>query len=89
MKLQRRIFIISGICALLLFGFLRLQPTNDFSAKEPGKEIEFLVQDGELGSSIAQKLEKQGVDVDEWNKTSKGMKLPKQVSKLKSMKKRK
>ena len=61
MKLQRRIFIISGICALLLFGFLRLQPTNDFSAKEPGKEIEFLVQDGELGSSIAQKLEKQGV----------------------------
>jgi UPF0755 protein len=61
MKLQRRIFIISGICALLLFGFLRLQPTTDFSAKEPGKEIEFLVQDGELGSSIAQKLEKQGV----------------------------
>ena len=35
------------------------------------------------------KLEKQGVDVDEWNKTSKGMKLPKKVSKLKSMKKRK
>lgn len=61
MKLQRRIFIISGICALLFFSFLRLQPSDDFSAKEPGKEIEFLVQDGELGSSIAQKLEKQGV----------------------------
>lgn len=61
MKLQRRIFVISGICALLLFSFLRLQPSDDFSVKEPGKEIEFLVQDGELGSSIAQKLEKQGV----------------------------
>ena len=54
MRLQRRIFIISGLCALLLFGFLRLQPSNDFSANDPGREIEFLVQDGELGSSIAQ-----------------------------------
>jgi hypothetical protein len=34
-------------------------------------------------------LEKQGVDVNEWNKSSKGMKLPKKVSKLKAMKKRK
>jgi peptidase E len=34
-------------------------------------------------------LEKQGVDVSEWNKASKGMKLPEKVSKLKSMKKRK
>jgi hypothetical protein len=34
-------------------------------------------------------LEKQGVNVDEWNKASKGMKLPKKVSNLKSMKKRK
>lgn len=77
MKLQRRIFIISGLCALLLFAFLRLQPSNDFSAKEPGKEIEFLVQDGELGSSIAQKLEKQGVVksatkfIEEFNNDSK------------------
>ena len=35
------------------------------------------------------KLEKQGVNVDEWNQSSKGMKLPKKVSKLKSMKKKK
>jgi hypothetical protein len=34
-------------------------------------------------------LEKQGVNVDEWNKASKGMKLPEKVSKLNSMKKRK
>ena len=34
-------------------------------------------------------LEKQGVNVDEWNKESKGKKLPNKVSKLKSMKKRK
>lgn len=34
-------------------------------------------------------LEKQGVNVDEWNKASKGMKLPKKASKLKFMKKRK
>jgi hypothetical protein len=27
-------------------------------------------------------LEKQGVDVNEWNKESKGLKLPKKVSKL-------
>lgn len=32
-------------------------------------------------------LEKQGVNVGEWNKESKGMKLPKKVSNLKSMKK--
>jgi len=34
-------------------------------------------------------LEKQGVNVDEWNQASKGKKLPEKVSKLKSMKKRK
>lgn len=34
-------------------------------------------------------LEKQGVDVDEWNKASKGAKLPAKASKLKAMKKRK
>ena len=61
MRLQRRIFLITGLCALLLFGFLRLQPNNDFSPNNPGSEIVFLVQDGELGSSIAQNLENQGV----------------------------
>jgi hypothetical protein len=34
-------------------------------------------------------LEKQGVDVAEWNKASKGKKLPKRATKLDSMKKRK
>ncbi len=34
-------------------------------------------------------LEKQGVNVEEWNKASKGMKLPKKVSKLSAMKKKK
>jgi hypothetical protein len=34
-------------------------------------------------------LEKQGVNVDEWNKASKGLKLPKKVNNLKAMKKRK
>lgn len=34
-------------------------------------------------------LEKQGVNVNEWNEASKGMKLPKKVSGLKAMKKRK
>lgn len=61
MRLQRRIFLITGLCALLLFGFLRLQPNNDFSPNNPGSEIVVLVQDGELGSSIAQNLENQGV----------------------------
>jgi hypothetical protein len=28
------------------------------------------------------KLEKQGVDVDEWNKASKGMKLPKKLHEM-------
>jgi hypothetical protein len=34
-------------------------------------------------------LEKEGVNVNEWNEASKGKKLPKKVSKLKTMKKRK
>ena len=34
-------------------------------------------------------LEKQGVDVNEWNKASKGLKLPEKITKLKVMKKRK
>ena len=61
MKLQRKIFIISTLGALVLFSILRLQSSDDFSGKEPGPEIEFLVQEGELGSSMAINLEKQGV----------------------------
>jgi len=61
MILQRKIFLFSTLGALVLFGFLRLQSTDDFSGKDPGPEIEFLVQEGELGSSIATNLEEQGV----------------------------
>jgi UPF0755 protein len=61
MKLQRRIFIIGALCALLLFSLLRLQSNNDFSDNLAGPEIEFLIQDGELGSSIANNLESKGV----------------------------
>lgn len=31
------------------------------------------------------RLEKQGVDVNEWNRASKGMKLPEKASKTKSL----
>jgi hypothetical protein len=34
-------------------------------------------------------LERQGVNVDEWNKASKGKNLPERVTKLRAMKKRK
>jgi hypothetical protein len=34
-------------------------------------------------------LKKEGVDVAEWNRESRGMKLPKKASKLAAMKKRK
>ena len=77
MTIQRKIFIISIVSALLLFGFLRLQPSNDFSGKKPGPEIEFFIQDGELGSSIAKNLEVNGVIksaakfVEEFTKDSK------------------
>ena len=33
-------------------------------------------------------LEKKGVNVDEWNKASKGKKLPKRVKKIKNKKKK-
>ena len=35
------------------------------------------------------KLEKKGVNVDEWNKASKGKKLPKRTKKIKKTKKKK
>ena len=77
MKLQRRIFVISAICALLLFSFLRLQSSDDFADNSSGPEIEFSIQDGELGSLIAQNLESKGVIkssskfIEEFNKDPK------------------
>ena len=77
MKLQRRIFVISAICALLLFSLLRLQSSDDFADNSSGPEIEFSIQDGELGSLIAQNLESKGVIkssskfIEEFNKDPK------------------
>jgi UPF0755 protein len=61
MNLQRKIFLFTFLGALVLVGFFSLQPKNDFSANKAGAEIEFLIQDGELGSSIATNLESKGV----------------------------
>ncbi len=61
MNLQRRIAAISLACFLILIGFLRLQPQNDFPSNKPGAEINFVIADGELGSSIAANLEQSGV----------------------------
>jgi UPF0755 protein len=46
---------------LAIVGFLSLQPRNDFPSGKAGAEIEFLIQEGELGSSIATNLESKGV----------------------------
>jgi UPF0755 protein len=45
----------------VIVGFLSLQPRNDFPSGKAGAEIEFLIEDGELGSSIATNLESKGV----------------------------
>ena len=61
MNLQRKIFLITFLGMIVIVGFLSLQPRNDFPPGKAGAEIEFLIQDGELGSSIATNLESQGV----------------------------
>ena len=61
MNLQRKIFLITFLGMLAIVGFLSLQPRNDFPSGKAGAEIEFLIQDGELGSSIATNLESKGV----------------------------
>jgi UPF0755 protein len=61
MKFQIKSLVVVLALALALIGFMKLQPTNDFPKGKPGAEIEFLIADGELGSSIASKLEAQGV----------------------------
>jgi len=77
MKLQRRIFTVGSLCALVLFSLLRLSSNDDYSDKSAGPEIEFLIQDGELGSSIAANLESKGVIknaskfIEEFNKNPK------------------
>lgn len=59
MKFQIKSLVVVLALALALIGFMKLQPTNDFPKGQPGPEIEFLIADGELGSSIASKLEAQ------------------------------
>jgi UPF0755 protein len=61
MNLQRKIFLITFLGMIVIVGFLSLQPRNDFPSGKAGAEIEFLIQDGELGSSIAINLESKGV----------------------------
>ena len=61
MNLQHKIFLITFLGMIAIVGFLSLQPRNDFPSGKAGAEIEFLIQDGELGSSIATNLESQGV----------------------------
>jgi len=59
--MQRKIFLITFVGMIVIVGFLSLQPRNDFPSGKAGAEIEFLIQDGELGSSIATNLESKGV----------------------------
>ncbi len=61
MNLQRKIFFATFLGMIVIVGFLSLQPRNDFPSGKAGAEIEFLIQDGELGSSIATNLESKGV----------------------------
>ena len=61
MKLRRRYIAIAFAIVFVAIGFFRLQPQNDFPANKPSAEIDFVVADGELGSSIATKLEAAGV----------------------------
>ena len=61
MNLQRKIFLITFLGMIVIVGFLSLQPRNDFPSGKAGAEIEFLIEDGELGSSIATNLESKGV----------------------------
>ena len=61
MNLQRKIFLITFLGMIVIVVFLSLQPRNDFPSGKAGAEIEFLIEDGELGSSIATNLESKGV----------------------------
>jgi len=61
MKFRSKILAIAIIGALLFVGFARLGNKNDYPENMAGAEIEFLIQDGELGSSIAKRLEAIGV----------------------------
>ncbi len=61
MKYQKKSAVVTLVLAIALFGFFKLQPSNDFPKSAAGNEIEFRISDGELGSSIGANLEKLGV----------------------------
>lgn len=68
-------FVLVGL--LIIVGLLGLQPRDDFPSNKPGEVINFVIADGELGSSIATNLERSGVIksagkfVEEFTKNSK------------------
>ena len=61
MNLQRRILAFVGAVLIVIIGATRLIPSSDFPKGKPGAEIEFFIQEGELGSSIGNRLEADGV----------------------------
>lgn len=61
MKIQLKFVSIALAFVLVIIVFLSLQPKNDFPVNKAGSEIEFMIEDGELGSSIASNLEQKGV----------------------------
>lgn len=61
MSRNLKVVAIVLTASLAVLGFIGLQPQNDFPANKPGKVIDFVIADGELGSSIAANLERQGV----------------------------
>jgi cell division protein YceG involved in septum cleavage len=61
MKHRSKILAIAITFALLFAGFAQLGNKNDYPKNKAGAEIEFFIQDGELGSSIAKRLEAVGV----------------------------
>lgn len=61
MNNKLRLIALALVGLLLIVGFIRLQPQSDFPANKPGGVIDFVIADGELGSSIAAKLEESGV----------------------------
>ena len=57
-----RKYILAALIISLGFSiYTATRPVHDFSSGKPGPQIEFLVADGEIGSSIAQNLAKLGV----------------------------
>jgi UPF0755 protein len=61
MRSRLRALVAVSILLIVVLIFLGAKPRNDFPAGTPGVEIEFIISDGEIGSSIAAQLQKSGV----------------------------